>query len=426
MGSMGDTLTALATSIGIGLLIGAERERRKGAGPTRGPAGIRTFTIAALLGTLATLVDSGVLLAALIVAMASLLTAAYVKQTHEDPGLTTEFALLLTCLLGALTPRQAPLAAGLAVCVAIVLAARGQMHHFVSRVLSEEELTNVLILSAAVLVVMPLLPNRPIDPFGALNPRNIWRFAVLMMATGLLGRVVQRMAGPRLGLPLTGLFSGMVSSVATISAMGSHALVHPSQSRPAATGAVLSTVATTCQLSAVIAIIDLPTMIALAWPLGLATLASVAYAGATIFWPDHAEPAAAPPPGARLEPGGALDVRKALLLSATMAVIMLLSGALAAWFGSRGVLFAAAAGGFTDAHSVAATVASMAADGRVGVAATAVPILAGFSSNTVSKCAAAAISGDRRFVLRVIPGLLLVVIAAWLGLAVSYWTSFSR
>ncbi|TAL55799.1 MgtC/SapB family protein [Pandoraea sp.] len=422
MVSIGDTLTALATAIGIGLLIGAERERRKGAGPTRGPAGIRTFTLAALLGTLAMLLDGGILLVALIVAMASLLTAAYVKQTHEDPGLTTEFALLLTCLLGALAARQGALAAGLAVCVAIVLAARGQLHHFVSRVLSEDELNNVLILGAAVLVVMPLLPNHPIDPFGALNPRNIWRFAVLMMATGLLGRMIQRMAGPRLGLPLTGLFSGMVSSVATISAMGSHALAHPSQSRPAATGAVLSTVATTCQLTAVIAVIDLPTLAALAWPLGLATLASVAYAGASIVWPAPDEPAAAPQQEVRLEPGGALDVRKAMLLSATMALIMLLSGALAAWFGSRGVLFASAAGGFTDAHSVAATVASMAADGKLGVAAAAVPILAGFSSNTLSKCVAAAISGDRRFARQVLPGLLLVALAAWLGLGVSYWT----
>ena len=31
----------LAVSLGIGLLIGAKRERRKGSGPTREPAGIR-------------------------------------------------------------------------------------------------------------------------------------------------------------------------------------------------------------------------------------------------------------------------------------------------------------------------------------------------------------------------------------------------
>ena len=40
-------------ALGVGLLIGIDRERNKGDGATRHPAGLRTFTLASLLGATA-------------------------------------------------------------------------------------------------------------------------------------------------------------------------------------------------------------------------------------------------------------------------------------------------------------------------------------------------------------------------------------
>jgi hypothetical protein len=48
----GQLLIGLAITLGIGLLVVVERERRKGSGPTRRSAGIRTFALASLTGAI--------------------------------------------------------------------------------------------------------------------------------------------------------------------------------------------------------------------------------------------------------------------------------------------------------------------------------------------------------------------------------------
>ena len=92
-------------------MIGAERERRKGEGPTRSPAGIRTFTIASLAGAISVIAGGQVLLAIATAGVILLTAAAYWRGHDPDPGLTTEIALIVTTLLGGLsmqTPALAP------------------------------------------------------------------------------------------------------------------------------------------------------------------------------------------------------------------------------------------------------------------------------------------------------------------------------
>jgi hypothetical protein len=108
-------------------------------------------------------------------------------------------------------------------------------------VLSEEELTDALIFAAAALVVLPLVPDRYVGPFSAVNPRTIWKIVILIMSISAGGHIAVRLLGPRFGLPLAGLASGFVSSVATIASMGARARKDPVVSRPAVAGAVLST-----------------------------------------------------------------------------------------------------------------------------------------------------------------------------------------
>src|SRR5665647_322332 len=149
----------LAVALGIGLLIGAERERRKGEGPSRSPAGIRTFTVTSLAGAISFIVDGEVLLAVATAGVIILTAAAYWRGHEDDPGLTSEIALILTVLLGGLSMQQPALAAGIAVVVAVLLAARSRLHRFVHSVLSEDELNDALIFAGATLVVLPLVPD---------------------------------------------------------------------------------------------------------------------------------------------------------------------------------------------------------------------------------------------------------------------------
>ena len=117
-----------AVALGIGLLIGAERERRKGDGPSRSPAGIRTFTVASLAGAISFIVGGQVLLSIATAGVIILTAIAYRRAHEDDPGLTTEITLIVTALLGGLSMQKPALAAGLAVTVAVLLAARSRLH----------------------------------------------------------------------------------------------------------------------------------------------------------------------------------------------------------------------------------------------------------------------------------------------------------
>ncbi len=250
----------LLSALAIGLLIGAERERRKGEGPSRSPAGIRTFAIASLIGALALVIGPDWLLAVAVVAVAALATAAYAHSQQDDPGLTTEASLVVTVLLGGLAVRYPIVAAGMAVAVAVLLAAREPMHRFVRSVLSAEELSDALIFAAVVFIILPLVPDRFIGPYRAINLHTIWLVVILMMTISAAGYIAVRLIGPRFGLPLAGFASGFVSSTATISAMGSRARQEPLLEKSAVAGAVLSTVATLVEFTIVLAATSRPTL----------------------------------------------------------------------------------------------------------------------------------------------------------------------
>jgi uncharacterized membrane protein (DUF4010 family) len=404
-----DLAFRLMSALAIGLLIGAERERRKGEGPSRSPAGIRTFSIASLLGAVSVVVGSDWLLAIATTAAVALSIVAYLRSKQNDPGLTTEAALVLTVLLGGLTMHHPGLAAGVAVAVAVLLAARNPIHRFVRGVVTQEELADALIFAAGVFVILPLVPNRYLGPFNAINPHTIWIIVILMMSISAAGYIAVRLIGPRFGLPLAGLASGFVSSAATISSMGARAAKEPGLSRAAVAGAVLSTIATVVEMAIMLAATNRPTLSALAIPLIASGIVAVIYG---VLFTLRTFKSEVP---ATYQRGRPFSLRTALAFAVTIAAVLFISAALNAWFGSRGVIAAAAMAGFADAHSVAVSVASLVASGKLSVEDAVIPVLAGLTTNTLTKIALTISSGGRRFALQVIPGLILFILAAWLG-----------
>jgi uncharacterized membrane protein (DUF4010 family) len=399
----------LAVALGIGLLIGVERERRKGRGPSRSPAGIRTFTAASLAGAVS-LAAGGELLLAVTTAGAIILTAiAYLRSRSDDPGLTSEIALVLTVLLGGLSMRQPVLAAGVAVALAVLLASRTHLHYFVRSVLTEREVTDGLVFAGATLVVLPLLPDQQLGPYGALNPRSIWIIVVLVMAIGAAGYIAVRTLGDQFGLAIAGFASGFVSSIATIGAMGTRAATTPAVLGAAVAGAVLSTVATIVQMCAVLAATSMSVLRELSFPLFCAGLAAASYGAIFTI------KALRGTKGVYSQAGHAFSFSSAIVLAATLSGILVVSAALRENFGEIGVIVGAALAGFADTHSPAVSIASLVASGKMSPAGAISPILAALSTNTISKIVVAWTIGGRSYALRLIPGLLLVVSAAWAG-----------
>jgi uncharacterized membrane protein (DUF4010 family) len=237
----------------------------------------------------------------------------------------------------------------------------------------------------------------------------VWRLVVLVLAIGAAGHVATRTLGARFGLPIAGLASGFVSSSATIGAMGARAARSPAILPAATAGAVLSTVATVIQMAAVLGATSAEALRAMTIPLISAGVAAVLYGAVFTLR------AVRRPPEAAEAGGNAFSLLAALIFAFTLSLVLLGAAALREWFGETGAVAAAGLAGFVDTHASAISIASLVAGGRMTAEASVVPILVGFTTNSATKVVIAATSGGRQFALRVVPGVLLVALAAWGG-----------
>lgn len=400
----------LVSAVAVGALIGAERERRKGEGPARAPAGIRTFTITSLSGAVAFSLGGIGLLAVLTGSVAIMVAISYWRAQDQDPGLTTEIVLVLTALLGGMCMQSPQTAAAIAVAVTVLLYTKAWLHNLVITVISKAELDDALIFAAATLVVLPLVPNRPMGPYLALNPHSIWIVIVLVMAISAAGYVAVRLFGARFGLPLAGAISGFISSAAAIGAMGSRAKKSKDLLSACVAGAVLSTVATIAQMALVVGATSMPTLIALSGPLLLAGGVAAVYGLAFTLLAAHNAG------GNTVQTGGVFSLNTALAFGVILGLVLLIAAGLQTRYGGTGVLLAAAVAGLVDTHTAGISVATLVASGKITPQDAVLPILAGLTSNTLTKIVMAATSGGWPFALRVVPGLILVTLAAWAGL----------
>ncbi|KAF0866539.1 DUF4010 domain-containing protein [Pseudomonas sp. LD120] len=402
-------LTNAAAALGVGMLVGLERERRKGEGRQRSCAGLRTFAITALLGFVSQKVGGPLLLATVAIAIAALLIVAYWRTRDDDPGVTSEVALITVLVLGALCDTAPQLAIAVAVIMTGLLAYRQKLHDFVRGQLSDREIADGLTLLVAALVILPLVPDRFIGPFAALNLRTIGALTVLLMAVGALGHVAVRALGAHYGYALSAVASGFVSSTLTIASMGQRVANAPQRVKALGAAAILSNLATVAQIGLILTTVD-STLLDVMWqPLLLGGVCTVLYALCLMFprsAPDTAEP---------VIDRGAFNPKLALVVALTMTAITVASSAMLNYFGQVGVMLTAVVGGFADAHASTASIASLVTAGQMPASELGSAVMLAVSSNSLSKCVFAALSGGRRFALYVIPGQLLLTLAMWGG-----------
>ncbi len=398
-------LWSLAIALAVGLIIGAERERRKGEGPARAAAGIRTFAAVGALGGVASLLGVPVIaVGGLFVGSAAI--AAYVVGDRTDPGLTTEVSLVLCYALGALSATRPAVALAAAVATAALLAARGDLHRFMRDTLSERELRDGLVLGLSAIVILPLLPDRFMGPYAVVNPHTLWRLAVVMMGLTAAGYVAQRAVGSNLGLAVAGLAGGFVSSAATISAMGARARESEAVRAGAVAGATASTVSTFVQLAVVVTLADPAVASRVAWPLACGGVTAAACSG---FRAWHAARGGGPP----AVRGRAFRVLPAVLFAGLVGAVGVLATFAESRLGQAAVPVTAAIAGLADAHASAASAASLHAAGRITESVAVLGVLLALTANTLTKAVLAFTSGDRRFAWQVTQGLLLVLAGTW-------------
>jgi uncharacterized membrane protein (DUF4010 family) len=409
-----ETVAGLLVALGIGLLIGLERERRK-SDPSFGAAGgVRTHAVVALSGALA-MQFAGLLLVAIGAAfIGALVVVAYWRDRRPDIGLTSEVTLFTTYLLGAYATVQPALAAAIGVIVALTLVLREALHRFVSRTLTQREVLDLMLLAAAVLVILPLLPDRAIDAAGVVNPRKVGQLTVLMLGINALGHVALRALGPDRGLPVAGFFGGFISSVATIGAMGAKARAAPGLLDIAAAAALCSSVATAAQVVLVVSVAN-PSLVK-GWLLPAALMAAIPAAAAGWLW----RRSAAARDGEGVEPmeSRAVQPFHALAFSVTVTAMTVLAAWLALRFGDSGAQLGIGVGGFVDAHSATASAAVLAGQGALTDAQALQAILWALCANTLTKLVVAYATAGHAYLQRLLwPHLAMLAAAALVLLA---------
>ncbi len=405
----------------IGVLVGVDREQRKNDPGFGGVGGLRTFILLAEAGALAgwlsdRLASPGVLMAAAAMAT-SILLAGYwwhARTMTGTPGVTTLVGGLVVFFLGALVLLGAArLAVALAIVTSAVLAYKEPLHRVVNRI-GREDLYAGIKLLAATFIVLPVVPDRVIDPWGALNPYKIWLLVVLISGLSLVGYVITRLLGSGKGTPLTGLAGGLVSSTVVSLEFARRSRREEGDADALAAGILL---AWTVMVGRVVVIVGavyrpllwdvLPGMVLL----GLAT------GGVAVWWWRRASAAEGESRSDRLPVKNPFNLTSAIQFAVLFAVVLLLVKVFEAGSSGGGVYAVAVLAGLTDVDAITLSMAELVKSGGESVMAVRAVILAALA-NTVFKAAVVAGLGSRELRRRVVLSGAVVGAAAVLALMV--------
>jgi uncharacterized membrane protein (DUF4010 family) len=391
-------LFSLLAALGLGLLIGAVRERQH-----KDPmAGVRTHALAALLGAIGLHIGLWALLLVLIL-LTGLLWISYWRQSEKDAGMTGEITLLLTCLLGALCLSQPRLATASGVVVAMLLYGKARLHKFTREILGEQEVHDGLILLGSALVILPMLPNEAMGPYAVLNPTTLWRLVVLIMLISTIGHVSLRVIGNRRGLALAGFFSGYVSSTAAVAGFGQRVKEQPDMLRACVAAAIFANLASLSLFIPILLAVS-PRLLQSLYP-EIAVGIGILLAGGLL--------------GLRSSPGGDtalpnLQTRMfrpghAILLTAMISAVVLLSAWLTAQFGSGLALLASMFSALAEVHASAASLGQLVQDEVITLRTAHWGFFGILAVSSAAKSTIAWVSGGKAYGLRVSIGLAIML-----------------
>lgn len=379
-------LIDIAVATLIGLAIGLERGWKELDEDVKVAAGIRTFTLAALLGGITGWLQVARDLAAVVpafVAVALLAATAYAISVwrNGDVGLTSEFALLITFLLGAAAGMGYwAISAGVAVGMALILGLKAEIHRVVQR-LDRGELLATLQLLVLAILVLPLLPDREVFGVDGLNPRTIGLLVLLVSVVSYIGYFSVQILGTEAGLLLTSAFGGLASSTAVTVSYSRLAHVSPHASSALGGGIALACAVMPIRLLILVSFVAPGLISSLVWPmlpLALLPLAATSWQIRKARGHDH-EPV--------LELRNPLSIGTALIFGAFLTVLFVLVPAIRELLGTRGVFALAGLSGLTNVDAISLSAAQSANDALITQGTATVAIVIAVISNTIVKAA---------------------------------------
>ena len=427
-----DILLKIIYALGIGVLIGLERslippftavckpEDADNANPPEPPdtlLGVRTFSILSLGGFSAALIGSAYPLVApvIVVGLVIMVVAMYFHDSNKDPGITTEISAIVCCGLGVLCYMNPHEAGVLALLVTILLALKRFMAKALLQ-LKRVELTDTLKFLAIILIVLPLLPNRALDPYGAFNPYKVMFLVILISGIGFVGYFLTKFLGAEKGLGLTGLLGGLTSSTAVTAAMADQAKQTPALITPCAFATIIANTTMFCRVLVVVAILDWTLMTRLAWSIGTMTL--TAFIAIVFLWLRSGKNQ---PDGKKATSSNEIRLKNPFSLGPAIKFSLFFVGILFAakiakiYLGDKGLYLASMVSGLADVDAITLSIAQQTKTAQLPQTVGAVGITIAVVANSIVKSGIAVYSGGGKFGFRVGAVLLGATVA---GLAV--------
>lgn len=367
----------LLVALGIGFLVGLERERRH---EREIFAGIRTLPLVALSGAIVQQYFQRLLLPAFVLFVALLVVAYAVKVQRVDIGMTSAVATLLTFLFGAMSviSEQAMLVAVMmGIITAILLAVKDPLHRFANEI-DPDEMYAVLKFLVVSLVIFPLLPDRSLDSLLGLNPQFVWLMVIFVSGIGFGAYILTKLLGAKTGIGLSGVLGGMISSTATTVAMARKSIMDRNVSTIAALATVIACLAMFPRMiieilvvyPSLVELVLVPTVIMV----GLGFLPAV-----YLLWVTSREETP------EVNQDNPFRLKPALIFGAIFAVVLLLSEYSLEFYGSSGILITAAVSGLADVDAITLSVGRLMQQDQLAAETAARAVIIGAVSNTVMK-----------------------------------------
>ncbi len=385
----------LGIALGLGLLVGLQREHQASR-----LAGIRTFPLITMLGTLCALLSQSFgawLLAAGMLALAAIIVIGNIakwRNGESEPGLTTEVAMLMMYAVGALlTVGYEPLAIAVGGGVAVLLQYKAPLHGLAAR-LGDNDLKAIMQFALISLVILPILPDKTYGPYTVWNPRQIWWMVALIVGISLAGYIIYKFFGTGAGVVLSGTLGGLISSTATTVSFSRRTANEPSGSRLAALIIMIAS-AIVCVRVLVEIVVVAPSFFGIAlWP--VAGLLMVLATASAILWHRDQEEATTLP-----EQQNPSELKTALLFGLVYAIVLLAVAAAKEQFGARGLYGVAVLSGLTDVDAITLSTAQLVDAGRLGSADGWRVVVIALLSNLLFKGVMVATLGHRRLLKQV-------------------------
>jgi uncharacterized membrane protein (DUF4010 family) len=410
-------------SLVIGALIGLEREFYQQKEGTPDFAGIRTFSLIALLGSVSSFLanDYGIILAALSLGGLILMTiVSYygeLVRRETEVGITTEVAAILTFLFGVLVMSEhAVVAIALAVITSLIITFKGELHGFIKN-MSPEDIHVTLEFALIAAVIYPLLPNRTIDPLELLNPSQIWLMVILVSGIGFSGYFLMKILGPSQGINVMGILGGLASSTATTISFSSASKEHPDMTYHYARAIIIASTVMFPRVLFLILVIYPPLVLKVIIPFALMVSTGLIFNLLTQKKEQNTSDTVHPD----YKITNPLKISTAIKFGLIYAFVVVGMEYAQKFFGTSGVYLTSFLTGLTGIQAITLNITHLAENAQVSSDVAGIALIIAVLMNTVSKGAISYYSGSPELRKQVIKAFLLMILVGVISSAIVFY-----